>query len=75
MYMSGMGGSPLSSVTPNYPLPPKNHQSEYLPATYWPYIVNFKLYLCFPGVWGGWLGGWVGVVIIKLKANLSSTCH
>ena len=34
-------------------------------------MVNFKLHLYFPG--GG--GGWVGVVIIKLKANLSSTGH
>ena len=31
------------------------------------YMVNFKLHLYFPG---GWVG--VGVVIIKLKANLSS---
>ena len=31
------------------------------------YMVNFKLHLYFPG--------WVGVVIIKLKANLSSTSH
>ena len=30
-------------------------------------MVKFKLHLYFPGV------GWVGVVIIKLKANLSST--
>ena len=32
-------------------------------------MVNIKLHLYFPGV------GWVGVVIIKLKANLSSTSH
>ena len=31
-------------------------------------MVNFKLHLYFPG----WVGG-VGVVVIKLKANLSST--
>ena len=38
-------------------------------------MVNIKLHLYFPG-WvgvGGW--GWLGVVIIKLKANLSSTSH
>ena len=51
MYMSGMGGSPLPSVTPSYPLPSKNHQADYPPATYWPYMVNFKLYLYFPR-WG-----------------------
>ena len=48
----------------------KNHQADYLPATYCQYVANFKLcklHLYFPG--GGW--GWVG--IIKLKANLSST--
>ena len=66
MYMSGIGGSPLSSATPSYPLPPKDHQADYPPATYWPYMVNFKLHLYFPG------GVWVGVVIIKLKADLSS---
>ena len=27
----------------------KNHQADYLPATYWPYMVNFKLPLSFPG--------------------------
>ena len=32
-------------------------------------MVNIKLHLYFPG----WVG--VGVVIIKLKANLSSTSH
>ena len=48
-------------------------------------MVNCKLHLYFPG-WVGWLrrlcGGlvaeamwWVGVVIIELKANLSSTSH
>ena len=31
----------------------KNYQAGYLPATYWPYMVNFKLHLYFPG--------WVGV--------------
>ena len=46
-------------------LPPntKNHQADYPPVSYWPYMVNFKLHLYFPG----WM------VIIKLKANLSST--
>ena len=34
-------------------------------------MVNIKLHLYFPG----WVGGWGGVVIIKLKANLSSTSH
>ena len=43
----------------------KNHQADYPPVTYWPYMINFKLYLYFPG----WVGGWV---IIRLKANLSS---
>ena len=32
-------------------------------------MVNFKLHLYFPG---GGVDEWVGVVIIKLKANLSS---
>ena len=41
---------------------------NYPPATYRPNMANFKLYLYFPG----WVGGWLGVVIIKLKANLSS---
>ena len=52
-------------------LPPatKNHQADYPPATYWPYMVHFKLHLYFPG----WVG--VGVVIIIFKANLSSTSH
>ena len=36
---------------------------------YLPYLANLKLHLYFPG------GGWVGVVIIKLEANLSSTSH
>ena len=49
IYMSGLGGSPLSSSTPSYTLPPKNHQADYPPATYWPYTVNFKLHLYFPG--------------------------
>ena len=31
----------------------KNQQADYPPATYWPYIVNLKLHLYFPG--------WVGV--------------
>ena len=63
--MSGLGGSPLSSATPNYTLPPKNRQADYPPATYRPYMVNFKLHLYF--------SRWAGVVVIKLKANLSST--
>ena len=53
------------------PPPTINHQPDYPPATYYLltiYMVNFKLHLYFPG----WVGG-VGVVIIKLKAKLSST--
>ena len=53
MYMSELGGSPLSSAAPSYPLPPKNHQADYPPATYWPNMVNFKLHLYFPGGGGG----------------------
>ena len=34
-------------------------------------MTNYKLHLYFPR-WWGWVGGWVGVVIIKLKAYLSS---
>ena len=41
IYMSRLGGSPLSCATPSYTLP---------------YLVNFKLYLYFPGGRGGW--GW-----------------
>ena len=61
----------VSSLQCHSILPPatKNHQADYPPATYWPYMVNIKLHLYFPG----WVG--VGVVIIKLKANLSSTSH
>ena len=63
----------LFYATPSYPLPLKitKQTIHQLPTTYWPYMVNIKLHLYFPG-WG-W--GWVGVVIIKLKANLSSTSH
>ena len=38
-------------------------------------MANCKLGLYFTGGWSGvgwWFGGWAGVVIIKLKANLSS---
>ena len=53
--LPGLGGSPLASATPSSKLPPatKNHQADYLPATYCPYAANFKLHLYFPG----WLGG------------------
>ena len=49
IYLSGLGQSPLSSAIQSYPLPPNNNQTDYPPATYWPYIVNFKLHLFFPG--------------------------
>ena len=59
-------GFPLPSAT--VPLPyTKNHEADHPPVTYGPYMANLKLYL------GGWVGvgGWV--VIIKFKANISST--
>ena len=52
IYFPGLGGSPLSSATLSYPLPPKNHQADYLLGTYCTNVANFKLYLYFPG--GGW---------------------
>ena len=58
--MSVLGESSLSSDTPTYPLPTKYHQADYPPATYWPYMVNFKLHLYFPGGGVGG-GGWLGV--------------
>ena len=59
----------VSSTHCHSKLPPanKNPLADNPPATNWPYMVNFKLHLYFPG----WVG--VGVVIIKLKANLGST--
>ena len=41
----------------HHPLPPatKNQQGDYPSATYWPYMVNFKLCLFIPG---GGVGGW-----------------
>ena len=56
--MFGLGASPLYSATPSYTLPTKNDQAD-----------------CPQQGWVGWVGelGWVGVVIVKLKANLSST--
>ena len=50
----------------NLPSATKNHQADYPPATYWPYMVNFQLHFYFPR-WGWW------VVMIKLNVNLSST--
>ena len=38
-------------------------------------MVNIKLHLYFPGWVGVGVGGGGWVVIIKLKANLSSTSH
>ena len=66
-------GSLLCSATPSYPCHQKSPSrlSTSYPLTI--YMVNFKLHLYFPG-WG-WVGGWLGVVIIELKANLSSTSH
>ena len=53
----------LSSTTPCQPC----HTS--LPKfTHWPFMVNFKLDLYFPGV--DW-GGWVVLVIIRIKAWLA----
>ena len=50
-------------VTPCYTT--NNNQADYPPETYWPYIWSISSCIStFPGV---------GVVIIRLKANLSST--
>ena len=49
------------------PAATKNYQTDYPPATYWPYMVNFKRHLYFL------VRVAVRVAIIKLKANLSST--
>ena len=68
IYLPGFGGSPLSIATPSYPMPPKiTKQTIYqLPTVHmWPISSCIST---FPG-----MGEWV--VIIILKANLSSTSH
>ena len=67
IYLPGQGGSFLCSATPCYPLPPKiiKQTIHQLPIDH-----IWSISSCistFPGR--------VGVVIIKLKANLSSTSH
>ena len=70
IYLPRLGGYPLSSDTPSYPLPPK--------------ITMYTIHQLPTGhIWSSCIstfremgvvdGGWLGVVIIKLKVDLNST--
>ena len=59
--MAGLGGFPLSSATPSYPLPPKfTKQTVHQPPTDHIWSISCCIFT-FPGVGGGGLvDGWVG---------------
>ena len=69
-YLPGLGGSPLSSATPSYPFSPKNTKQtiHQLPTDH-----ISSISICISTFLVDATGGWGWVVIIKLKANISST--